>query len=80
MDDYYELFHSHGDESLLSYAVRMRSLPRGHPARLSLGQFDEAIRVGIERVKRESAARLALLQVQSSENRHSREQDDEPEN
>ncbi|MEG3153481.1 hypothetical protein [Sphingomonas sp. RB1R13] len=67
MDDYYELYHGHGDESIMSYAIRMRQLPRGHPARLSLDMYFDLMRAGIDEMKKQSAANVALLKAHNLE-------------
>ena len=51
----------HPDEGIISYALRMKQLPRDHPARPTTEILDAMVWAGIAQMKRRSEANIALL-------------------
>ena len=56
-----DYFFDDEDDLFISRAIDRRKLHPGHPAHLSRGQFDQFMRAGIARMKRENEAMIAAL-------------------
>lgn len=56
-----DCFFDDEDDHIISHAIARRNLPADHPAHLYRNQFDQFVRAGIVRMKRESEAMIAAL-------------------